>query len=267
MEKLYLDSQFYRLFNKLINIVSLNPGIEINEVVIELLSEYFDEDVINESIDYFISKEYFYKFENIKLRANKIPKICLIEDKIPEYPKLVISLPPFNEFGFKKNLELSNVSFFSIKDEINRLFENSEKSIYICSPFLQLDGIRCFLPLLCNKAKKGVEIKIISRQIAENDFQSRYGEIKEINNFFKKNNSTVQIKNYHYHSKNYVKSSTHAKFIVCDDKMAYVGSGELRKNSFEKNFELGVIVKGEKAKQLGIIFNKLFSISKKVDFV
>jgi len=76
----------------------------------------------------------------------------------------------------------------------------------------------------------------------------------------------IQIRNYHYNSYNYVNSSTHAKFIVCDEKVACVGSGELRKNSFEKNFELGVITNGIKAKQLDIIFNELFSVSKEIIF-
>jgi len=53
--------------------------------------------------------------------------------------------------------------------------------------------------------------------------------------------------------------------IVCDYEHAYVGSGELRKNSFDKNFEVGIVLKGEKAFQLGIIFDRLFSVSASID--
>ena len=52
--------------------------------------------------------------------------------------------------------------------------------------------------------------------------------------------------------------------IVCDYEYAYVGSGELRRNSFDKNFEIGVILEGGKAYQLGKIFDKLFSVSAEI---
>lgn len=273
MEPLYLEPKYFRLFESLIKLVNNNHGINISEVVEVLSIEGFEVDIIKECINYFLSQGYFFKlnknvkFENINLGLKKKPDIHLVKnEKIPEYPKLVMSLPPYNEFGFKKSLKLFNIDYFSIKDEFKELFECSEKSIYICSPFLEWNGIDLFLPILRSKAKKGVDIKIISRQIDKNDFQNRYEDIRKVNDYFKANSTEVQIRNYHYNSKNCVISSTHAKFIVCDNNRAYIGSGELRNNSFEKNFELGVIIRGEKAKQLGMIFNKLFSVSDKINF-
>jgi phosphatidylserine/phosphatidylglycerophosphate/cardiolipin synthase-like enzyme len=46
---------------------------------------------------------------------------------------------------------------------------------------------------------------------------------------------------------------------------AYVGSGELRYNSFNKNFELGVIINNTKiVKELRYIFEILFSRSQQL---
>lgn len=273
LEPLYLESDYFRLFESLIILVESNQGIHINEVVKILSNEGFDVDNLKESINYFLLHGYFYKldknekFENIRLGIKKKPDIRLFKNKeISEYPKLVMSLPPYDTFGLKRNLELANINYFNIKNEFEKLFECSEESIYICSPFLEWNGFDAFLPILLSKAKKGVDIKIISRQIDKNDFQSRFQDIKKVNDHFINNFSKVQIRNYHYHSNNYVISSTHAKFIVCDNNIAYIGSGELRNNSFEKNFELGVIIQGKKAKQLGIIFNRLFSVSEEIDF-
>lgn len=273
MKPLYLEPEYFRLFESLIDLVSVNHGINISKVVEILSIEGFDVDTINESINYFLSRGYFYKldknekFENSSLGFKKKPDIHLVKNKtVLKFPKLVMSLPPYDTFGFKRNLELTNINYSNIKDEFKELFECSEESIYICSPFLEWNGIDTFLPILKSKAKEGIDIKIISRQIDKNDFQNRYEDIKKVNDYFRTNSSRVQIRNYHYHSKNYVISSTHAKFIVCDNNMAYIGSGELRNNSFEKNFELGVIIQGEKAKQLGIVFNKLFSVSEEINF-
>jgi len=82
------------------------------------------------------------------------------------------------------HLELSKIDFYSIKNEIKKLFEISEERIHICSHFLELKGINNFLPLLSSKAKNEVDIKIISRQIDKTDFQTRFNDIKRIYDFF-----------------------------------------------------------------------------------
>lgn len=177
MEPLYLKPKYFKLFNSLIKLVSLNHGIKVNEVIKTLSLQRFEVELITETINYFLSQKYFYKIDGIenfkssRLGLNEKPIINLTEDEeILEYPKLVLSLPPFDAFGLNKHLELSKVEFNSIKYEINRLFEISEESIHICSPFLELNGINDFLPLLSSKAKNGVDIKIISRQINKTNF-------------------------------------------------------------------------------------------------
>ena len=60
---------------------------------------------------------------------------------------------------------------------------------------------------------------------------------KKYQNIFEQRNPSISIHNYHFFKERSVVSSIHAKIIVCDYKYAYVGSGERRKNSFDKNFE------------------------------
>lgn len=179
-------------------------------------------------------------------------------------PRILITLPPFNAFGLESELESANVPFFDLKSEFYNLIKNSEESIYICSPFIDFDGIKSFLTVLTSKAKMGVEINLISREISFSN--SKYKEIKKINDYFKSNNAPINIRDYHYHSKNRITSSVHAKLIISDRKYAYIGSGELRKNSFEKNFEVGVILDGERGNQMALIFEELFSVSQEINF-
>jgi len=270
-EKLRVGEKYFYLFNSLLDIISKNPDIRICDLKRKLLETGYKEEIITESIYYLISRNFIIittnnrEFERNKIQLNKKPELYLIEKKESKYPMLVISLPPYNLFGLESELKHSGVQFSNMKDEIMKIFKNAKKSIYICSPFLQFNGIKNFLPILILKAKSGVDIKIISRQIGMADHHSRYSEIREIYRKFKNENANVTIRNYHYQSKR-IDSSTHAKLIVCDHQYAYLGSGELRFQSFEKNFELGIILKGELAHQLGIIFEKLFSISMEVNF-
>lgn len=272
-KKLIVEKKYYSLFNSMIDILSTCSDISIHELKRKLLEKDYREESINESIYYFLSKNFIElitmkrDFEKNKIRLCKTPELHLREDKkISNYPMIVLNLPLYNLFGLESELKHSGVIFSNMKDEIKKMFENATNNIYICSPFLQMDGVKEFLPILISKAKRGVDIKIISRQIGKNDFDNRYNEIKKLYKSFKEEGATVLIRNYHYSLKKRVESSTHAKLIVCDYQYAYIGSGELRRQSFEKNFEAGIILKGKLATYLGTIFDKLFSVSMEINF-
>jgi len=271
--KIELEKEYETLFHTLINILLQNPsGIQIGELKKRILASHsVNEEVINEIIEYMLSKkslkiiEPMKKLEKAKIGLVEIPEVELIGASIiDEYPKIVVSLPPYNIFGLERELKLLNFPINTMKEEFQKLFERANHSIYICSPFLEYNGFDIYLPILLSKAKTGVDIKIVSRQIGVADPNSRYKQINKIQRIFKENMASISIRNYHFFQEKMISSSIHAKMIISDYEYAYIGSGELRKNSFDKNFEVGVILKGEQAHQLGKIFEKIFSVSASV---
>jgi len=48
---------------------------------------------------------------------------------------------------------------------------------------------------------------------------------------------------------------SHAKFCISDDRGAYIGSANLTKPGLGKHFELGVLVRGEAAKQMRVFWD------------
>ncbi|MBI5458973.1 phospholipase D family protein [Methanobacterium sp.] len=262
--------EYYDLFMDLIAVFQDNREIKIDQIV-NLLKIKYNEEEIKVSLRYLISREFLVysdeggKFQNRTVILDKKPVISLREDEKNSGPFIALTLPPFNYFGLKSSFKNHDISINYIKDEIKKLFMEANDSIYICSPFLDFEGIKDFLPLLVHKNKNGVKINIISRQINKKDNNSRFDVVKPVIKYFKENKCDVTIRNYHYQSKNYIESSTHAKFIVVDKKSAYLGSGELRKNSFEKNFELGLILGSVHAKELSVIFEEIFSISSDIN--
>ena len=270
-EPIGVESKYIGLFTDLYELVYENPLITIENISKIIFKKNYNQEIINESIRFFLSEKIFIiavdniKFSNIKLKSNKKPYFYLVDEIKELYPKIVLNLPPFNSFGLNNILSNAGINYFNLKEEIRLLFEKANDSIYICSPFLELNGIEEFIPLLISKSKNGVKIKIVSRQIDSKDPQTRYWEIKQLYDIFKKENLPLKIRNYHYF-KTRVESSTHAKLVICDNQYAYIGSGEIRKNSFEKNFEVGLIVRGKKASDLGMVFEELFKVSKDVNF-
>jgi len=264
-----VNEKYRPIFEVLIEFLLNNPDISIEELKKRILSEHTaDEGEIYEIIYYLVSKncisivETSRKFEKNKIRLIEKPEIKLVgEETNDEYPKIVISLPPYNIFGLETELRQLNFPINNLKDEFQKLFEKAYHSISICSPFLEYNGFNIYLPILLSKAKDGVDIKIIARQISKTEPDTRYDQIKKIQQIFYEKNVPISIRNYHFSNQRGIVSSTHAKMIICDYKYAYIGSGELRRNSFEKNFEVGVILEGKTAYQLGKIFDKLFSVS------
>lgn len=267
--KIEIEKEYGALFHTLIKILLQNPGIKIGELKKRILASHsVNEEVIDEIMEYMLSKKCLEiieprkKFERAKIRLVEIPEVELIGGSIrEEYPKIIVSLPPYNIFGLQTELKRLDFPISTMKEEFQKLFERANHSIYICSPFLEYNGFDIYLPILLSKAKTGVDIKIVSRQIGIADPDSRYKQIKKIHRIFKENKASISIRNYHFFEEKMVSSSIHAKMIISDYEYAYIGSGELRKNSFDKNFEVGVILKGEQAHQLGKIFEKIFSVS------
>ena len=267
--KIQIEKKYQNLFDTLTEILLQNPHIRIEQLKKKVLTTYsVNEEVIDEIIYYLLSKDCLAivepskKFERTKIELIEKPEIELIGDHVrEEFPKILISLPPYNIFGLETELRQLDFPINTLREEFQKLFEKANHSIYICSPFLEYNGFNTYLPTLLSKAKDGVDIKIIARQISATDPDTRYEQIKRIQKTFEKKNAPISIRNYHFFKERSVVSSTHAKMIVCDYEYAYVGSGELRRNSFDKNFEIGVILKGENAHQLGKIFDKLFSVS------
>lgn len=178
--------------------------------------------------------------------------------------RIALTLPPFDTIGIESGIRRSGGEFKSIREEILCLIEGAEEKIEICSPFIQYKGfLDDVYSTLKRKLSENVEVRIIARQIEKNDPDTRYYDVKRLYNEYFKNESGFEIRNYHY-EKHRVMSSTHAKFMVVDGESAYVGSGELRRNSFEKNFEIGVVFEGTQAEELSYLFKELFKVSRKV---
>jgi hypothetical protein len=206
-------------------------------------------------------------FLNSKIILRK--KIIINTDiKEEDNIKLVLSMPPFNKFGFKDYLDKEEITYNSIKEEFIKLIKNSNHEILICSPFISFENIEEIKRLIIKKAAEGIDIKIITREILSKPKSKRFQSLKEFYKEIERLNleKFVSIKEYHFSKNNKVLSSTHSKLLIIDNKIAYIGSGEIRLNSFEKNFESGIVIQNNKVKELKKIYDLMFSVSKTINF-
>ena len=186
-----------------------------------------------------------------------------------ENVEICMTLPPFNIIGLTNFLNNQKIKLNTLLKEFEILFSSARKNIKICSPFIEWNGFEYFRDLLILKATKGIQIEILSREISQRIGNPRNSDMLKIYKSFENEGLADQIKirNYYFLTEeNRLASSIHSKLIVIDGKIAYVGSGEIRKNSFEKNLEIGLILRGEKVKELELIFDSIFSRSEVISF-
>lgn len=246
----------------------------VNEIITFFKMENLSTSIIKDFIFYLIIKEFFkikeYRKDIIQSKIIFQKKIQLkIKPSIKKPPSpLVISIPPFNKFGFESALREQQIEYVPIKDKLVELIENARKNIKICSPFMELYNLKEIEDLIISKLDDRVTVKILTREL--NDPESdRYNQFNKFVNRIKNLDliDKIEIRDYHFSNNGVVLSSTHSKIMIVDDKIAYLGSGEIRYNSFFKNFEIGMIFNDSNlVNDLSAIFDIIFSMSKKLSW-
>lgn len=174
---------------------------------------------------------------------------------------IVISKPRLKELSLR-NIEQRNDLIDTVTC-FEQIIASCKSVLRICSPFIQEnviddDSFPKLRELLIDALRRDVEIRLLSREL----FQGRGDEVQWIIdaaiNIGKRD--SLRIVDYHLLSENgSILSSTHAKLIVADYSLAYVGSAELRKNSLMANFEVGCLVRGPQVFGICEIFDDMFS--------
>jgi hypothetical protein len=174
---------------------------------------------------------------------------------------IVISRPRLKELSLG-GIEDRNKQIDSI-DCFHEIITSANKILRICSPFLQKnvlneDAFPELKQLIIDALERNVDIKLLSREL----FQGRGEEIHWIVDIARDlgKEEKLTIADYYILSdRGDILSSTHAKLLIADYTMAYVGSAELRKNSLIANFEVGCLISGPAVIGICEVFDSMFT--------
>lgn len=116
-----------------------------------------------------------------------------------------------------------------IENAFIQMIANADSYVYINTPYLVLDNE--FLTVLCNAAKSGVDVRITMPHIPDKKFvfimsRSFYPQLLK-----------AGVKIYEY-----LPGFNHAKSIVSDDCLAYIGTCNLDYRSFYLHYECGAFL-------------------------
>ena len=237
------------ILKRIVNQIEKNGGKLIQKEVIDNYSgpPEAKESEIRSTINWGIKNNYLY----IELKKPRDYSMLFlgnnnIRNQFTNKVDIVLSIPKSTELGLGR-IKHRNI-MLETREAFIYVIESAAKVLRISSPFFQAnildDGVLPELKTLFLEAfQRGCEIRILSREI----FSHRSSDFEWLKLFSKKYGYSHLLKIYDYHietPERKVVSSTHSKMLIADASLAYVGSGELRKNSIAHNFEIGCLIHG-----------------------
>ena len=264
---------YYEINEKIKQSFELNKEYAIKQIISDLSG--FDPLNVKAVITQGIMNNNYVIIHNKTPFINSIIKLASHQiypenDELIKKTNLTLSVPPYHKSTMNIAFEKAGFSCESLYDSFVTLIKSAKNNIFICSPFFDLRKLIELQNLIIKKATEGVKITILTRNINHHEGKDSPRE-KALFKFKSRLNTdrlkeNIKIKNYHFEGENQsVLSSVHSKILIIDESKAYIGSGEFRYNSFERNFELGIIIEDiELIKNLIVIFNSLFLIANEI---
>ena len=235
----------------LFDIVSDSVSISKNELISKLTAHGFENKTIMMLLDELKIHEKINIADLAKINYHNMVGIKPIS----------ITYPTYDNRGIPAKYLFNNVSSTTLFDIINMIF-SATKTITILSPYIEEDGIRYLGEILKTKLNRSIDVKIIARELSMSSLRT-----DKLISWIKLNlsqYSNFSLYDYHHTSPGgHVNSTCHGKVVAVDNKIAYVGSADVRHRAFNLNFEIGTIHTGYVARAISSLLNEIVQVSEK----
>jgi phosphatidylserine/phosphatidylglycerophosphate/cardiolipin synthase-like enzyme len=138
-------------------------------------------------------------------------------------------------------------------------------TVRIANPYF--DDTEHVLDDLAALPRRGVNLKLVTREVDTDDpNQSAVDAIEEITGQLLDDERKHLLVRDFYDTDRYDKQlgATHAKAVIIDEQIAYLGSANLTRLSLTGNFELGVLLRGELVADLVAVFDAMFDYARPI---
>lgn len=172
--------------------------------------------------------------------------------------ELVATLPGSVQSKLPKSVRLIRIS-------IRRYLAEATDTVRIANPYF--DDTEHVLNDLAALPRRGVDLKLVTREVDTDDpNQSAVDAIEEIAGQLSDTEREHLFVRDFYDTNRYDKQlgATHAKAVIIDEQIAYLGSANLTRLSLTGNFELGVLLRGELVTDLVAIFDAMFEYARPI---
>jgi cardiolipin synthase len=148
--------------------------------------------------------------------------------------------------------------------EVRDLLLEATESVRLANPYF--DPEEEVIEDIASLPSRGVRTEILTRETDE----PSPGLRDALNNMYRAVNQEsrqhLDIRNLYARDKDRRQLyATHAKLLVVDDEICYLGSANLTRHSLTNNFELGVLLGGSAVRDVSAVFDAVFRASTRVE--
>lgn len=144
-----------------------------------------------------------------------------------------------------------------ISEELRQLFFDADDIVRIANPYF--DPAETIVGDLASLPSRGVETRILTRETS-----SAAGPREVLNNIFERipesRQRLLEVRDLFRRDSETGRQAvaTHAKVVIADEELCYIGSANLTRTSLSSNFELGVILQGGFVSDIARVFDQVF---------
>lgn len=206
-------------------------------------------------------------------KENSEDSVFAFSDNVPtarwctsERINISVTVPRSSSYSIGEIIDRNG--FVSTASSFRRIISSARRTVRISSPFLQRNvtdnnSLPDLGKMILSAFQRGCSFIILSRELRSR----RRTELGWIVDLARNNGFADKLKIFDYYNSKKggeLDSSTHAKLIIADEELAYIGSAELRLNSLYRNFEVGVMLEGPMVMGLTELFDTMTIIAKRV---
>jgi cardiolipin synthase/putative cardiolipin synthase len=146
----------------------------------------------------------------------------------------------------------------------NQVFD-ANSSVRIANPYF--DPSLKLVSDLASLPRRGVETRVLTRETADLNGDTRTTLNKMWDSIDEAHKDNLEVRDLYRWDENEGAQAfaTHAKIVIVDDSVCYVGSANLTDTSLSTNFEFGVVVEGGIVETATKVFDEVFEYSNLVD--
>lgn len=197
------------------------------------------------------------------LESQRIARAALEEADVTEkaskspHVELTATFPP----GINGE-KITDVRLLS--SDLRKLFFDADSIVRIANPYF--DPNPSVVGDIASLANRGVKTKILTRETESANLKL----VSALNSVYEginpENRHRLRVRDLYERDDETGRQAyaTHAKVVIADRDLCYLGSANLTDTSLSNNFELGVLIRGEPVKIAVDVFDSVFNFAREV---
>jgi len=180
-------------------------------------------------------------------RARKVLDVQSEENDPPSF-EFVCTLP--SQDPAFENYDPVDFGMQQITSRLLNLCRESEESLVLVSPYLEVSGMDWLFPGLEGALERGVDLTLVSRELEEGG--PNFRAIERLVAVAEECDGELTVYDYYQPRPDSDKPlyTLHSKVLLVDDDTAYLGSANFTKYGFSENLEVGAVLQGSEVNQL-----------------